>query len=124
MPKPMNPKTVSRHLNIFAQGHTPEDISKVLPDISRRCALHLVQVWAFNDFYGCGGDSQLCVLKDGKFYNCPQVIVDFLYEGVDADLATGANRWFPLDRLAGRRPQHQINKHNWAYRNNPAKALS
>ena len=86
--------------------------------------MHLVQVWAFNDFYGCGGDSQLCVLKDGKFYNCPGVIVEYLYEGVDAPLDAASNSWLPLTRLSGRRPQHEINKHNYAYRNNPAKELS
>jgi hypothetical protein len=70
-----------RYRHAFKDGHTDDDAEYVLGPMSKITGLNLVLIFAFTDAWSTGGDSNMAVLQDGKLYECPDPILEFLYEG-------------------------------------------
>lgn len=85
-----------RYRYAFKDGHTDDDAEEVLGPMSRITGLELILIFAFTDMWSTGGDSNMAVLQDGKLYDCPDVILNFLYEG-EGDIAD-LTQQFKLER--------------------------
>jgi len=74
-------KGAEKYRHVFKDGHTEEHIEEVLEPMELVTGLRLIVIYDYNDLWGTGGDSNIAVLKDGKLYECPDAIRDFLYDG-------------------------------------------
>lgn len=72
----------------FENGLTDED-TRALVYLSDWTGLHIVNVWAYVDEHGCGGDSELYVKLDDRFVPAPDRICGFLLDSEDTTPVEG-----------------------------------
>lgn len=66
----------------FEDGYTSEAIESVLSQIRDLTGLRLVCMWAYNDCWGTGGDSNIHhVADDGTVYDIPPSLWALLLDG-------------------------------------------
>jgi hypothetical protein len=65
----------------FEMGHTTYDVDLVLEEVERLTGLTCRVVWAFEDMWGTGGDSELFCYKEAThtLWQVPEALNDYLY---------------------------------------------
>jgi hypothetical protein len=65
----------------FRNGHTDDDATSTLGEIKEITGRHFAIVWAFDDMWGLGGNSEIAEVSDhGRLRDCPSAWTDFLYD--------------------------------------------
>lgn len=95
-------------------GHTPQDVTWLLTNLSRWCNLHIVCLWDYHDMWGIGGDSDYAIIKPGKagLYEAPSEIFDFLW-GEGSVSPESLLNIKPGAYLKGSNNYHEEDTHNW-----------
>jgi hypothetical protein len=73
----------------FRDGWTDDDIDSVLAQIQEDLGVQLRCVWEYVDDYGCGGHSDLIMVRDGQPCALPDGLWDFLVDGAGDGQITG-----------------------------------
>lgn len=110
----------------FSHGHTDDDIESVSEDLEKIFSgFRLVCVWAFEDMWGFGGDSQIYAEENGDLYEFPEDLYSWLYfDGTDQEL-----RFAPQHLLnscpgkRARKPKYRETNCNWSWRRDTNKDL-
>lgn len=69
---------------VFADGYTDDLVRDVLPPVSTAVGLPLAVVWAFDDCWSLGGDSELLVVEDGRLWELPDGLWEYLTDPTSA----------------------------------------
>lgn len=77
-----SPGNLESYRGCFKDGHTSEEADKTFFSLSPILGLPLVIIWEYCDMWGTNGDNDIVVMKDGKIFECPLKIIQFLYEGI------------------------------------------
>lgn len=94
----------------FHNGHTGDDVASVLGDVYELTGVHLVVIWAFNDCWGLGGDSELHFMDDaGRLREGPDGWWEFLAEP-ESDIAVASLFGVPSGNVI----EHWERIHSWA----------
>jgi hypothetical protein len=76
-----DPVDLSQLRGVLAEGYTPEDIDRVLPQLERALGVALRCVWEYVDEHGFGGQSTIAVMHDGRLRDLDPALWDLLVSG-------------------------------------------
>jgi hypothetical protein len=96
------PVNLSRFRGVFAEGYTPEDIDRVLPQLERALGVALWCVWEYVDKNGFGGGSTLAVIDSGELHELDPVLLELLVDGVGDGLID------PTQVASGDSPDYEL----------------
>lgn len=106
----------------FAGGHTDDDIRNAGKDILETLGLRIVVVWAYDDMWGFGGDSDIFIADaQDRLYEMPEPLSAFLSEKGNRMTLASLAECRRGKRV--KRPGHRDDFHNWAWRMNRRKEL-
>ncbi len=122
----MSPTDLEACRGTFKKGHTSEDVDHVLDIVKKTTGLHAVVLWDFQDMWGCGGNSCIYLLVDGKLYDCPEELSAFLYDPdneVKLEEVKEAKRGSYFGKAETVRGRQAITAYNYAEVSRPGKEM-
>lgn len=109
----------------FVLGHTDDDVTSVGQDLLETLGVHIVVVWAFDDMWGFGGESDVFIAEGFKLlnlYEAPDCLYRFLYYE-NGDNVTIEELQAAKHGKRVRKPPYRPEDHNWCWRYAPTKEL-